>query len=114
MRVLSFRRGYFIRHSNWPRRLKPSFYPPLRFVFSEVFDLKPTSILIWFWGRSDYVEQERPDDLRAAEHRRTPKRKREFCARNGGYVVECGGAPPLFKDVLGDKACLVLRVTSDK
>src|SRR5439155_25870282 len=51
--------------------------------------VRPASGLIW--RRSD------PDAPRAAEHRRTPRRKRELCARNGGHVVECGGAPPLFK-----------------
>jgi hypothetical protein len=42
------------------------------------------------------VAQERPGAPNAAEHPLS-QREREFCARNGGYVVECGGAPPLFK-----------------
>src|SRR5438477_3191968 len=38
---------------------------------SEVFDLKATTIRIWFRGRFDDIEQERSDDSKAAEHRRT-------------------------------------------
>jgi hypothetical protein len=37
--------------------------------------------------------------VKAAEQHRTPKRKRVMCASEGGYVLECGVAPPLL-DVL--------------
>src|SRR5438874_5718564 len=67
------------------------------YLYSEVFDLKPTSILIWLGSVGLNVAHKRPDDPKAAEHRRTPRREREFCARNGGYVLECGGAPPPFE-----------------
>jgi hypothetical protein len=33
--------------------------------------------------------------LKAAERRRTPRRKREINAYNGGHVLECGAAAPL-------------------
>jgi hypothetical protein len=33
---------------------------------------------------------------KAAEHHRTPKRKREIVRSEPGHVVECGGGPPLF------------------
>jgi hypothetical protein len=32
---------------------------------------------------------------KAAERRRTPKRKGEICGCNGGHVLECGSALPL-------------------
>jgi hypothetical protein len=32
---------------------------------------------------------------KAAEHRRSPKRKRVLCPRNDGHVVECGRVLPL-------------------
>ena len=73
-------------------------------LFSEVFDLKPTRGLRIGWIN---VAQESPDDPKAAKRRRTPRRKREFRVWNGGYVSECGGAPPLFKGVLGYNAYLV-------
>ena len=35
-------------------------------------------------------------ERKAAEHRRTPKRKQKCGVGNVGHVVDCGGAPPLF------------------
>ena len=32
---------------------------------------------------------------KAAEHRRTPRRKRQICAVHHGHVLECGSALPL-------------------
>src|SRR5205823_9327039 len=63
---------------------------------SEVFDLKPTSIRIWFRGRFDDIDQERSDDPKASEHRRTTQRGRRSSPRILACVLECGGAPPLF------------------
>jgi hypothetical protein len=51
-----------------------------RHLFGEVFDLKPTSILIGLGIGWINVAQKRPDDPRAAEHRRTPRRKRKMGA----------------------------------
>ena len=34
---------------------------------------------------------------KAVEHHRTPKRKRNYRVRNGGYVLECGSVLPLFE-----------------
>src|SRR5205085_3738382 len=34
---------------------------------------------------------------KAVEHHRAPRRKRAWCTRNGGHVVECGGVPPLLE-----------------
>jgi hypothetical protein len=65
------------------------------YPLTELLDHKPASILIWFRGRLDIIEQERLDVPKAAEHRHTPQRDRHSTRRVLSCVLECGGAPPL-------------------
>jgi putative hemolysin len=43
-------------------------------------------------------------DAKAAEHRRTPRRKRNVCACDDGHVLECGSILPLSKRRWGRSA----------
>jgi hypothetical protein len=46
---------------------------------------------------------------KAAEHRRTPRRKHLMCAGNDGHVLECGGVLPLWNPLKALRAKFLKR-----
>src|SRR5436190_13051388 len=60
---------------------------------------------------TDDLSQEQRNAYRnpkAAEYRRSPKRKRPACAPYRGHVLECGSFLPLFEALRSEKPCLDL------